>query len=274
MRGRLLGLGAVASGVAFVGGQIAYAGLRRLPGGEDFDPSGVFGDDTLPALRIAVLGDSAVTGQGLACVDDSWPRIMARRLTDRYHVVLRSFAVGGAKSCDVLEDQVSAAEQHRYDLSIVSVGSNDVLRMVPVWQFERHLDEIVFRLKEVSRSVVLFGVGDLGSIPRFPYPVDRIAAGSGHLADRVHHRVAERNGVAKIDQWALTTEAFNSGLDMFASDLFHPSAKGHLAWADALMPTVEAELATVANIRTTIARRGLSSRGERGSGLSAHTLPV
>ena len=250
-----MGLGAVAGGVAVLGGQIAYAGLRRLPEGEDLDPSGVFGDDRLPVLRIAALGDSAVTGQGLESVDDTWLRVVARRLSDRYHVILRSFAVGGAKSRDVLEVQVPAAEQNRYDLSIVSVGSNDILRMVPVWQFERRLDEIVVRLKAVSRAVILFGIGDLGSIPRFPYPVDRIAAGSGHLADRVHHRVAERNGVSKIDQWALTTSAFNSGLDMFASDLFHPSARGHLVWADALMSTVEAEVASVGNIETTIARR-------------------
>lgn len=242
MRARAVTLGAVAGGVVLVGGQIAYASLRRLPLGEDLDPTGVFGDDALPTLHIAVLGDSTVTGQGLDDVDDSWPRVVARRLGDRYQVMLRSFAAGGAKSLDVLEHQVPVLEGHSFDLVIVSVGSNDILRMVPVWQFERHLDEIVARLKKVSRSVILFGVGDLGSIPRLPYPIDRIASGSGHLADRVHRRVAERHDVPKVDQWALTTEAFNSGLHMFANDLFHASPEGHLAWADAVMPTIAFEL--------------------------------
>lgn len=247
MKARAKGLGAFAAGVAFMGGQIAYAGLRRLPEGEDLDVTGVMGDERLPPLHIAVLGDSTVTGTGLDDVDDSWGRVVARRLSNRHQVVLRSFAVGGAKSRDVPEDQLPVAEQHRYDLAIVSVGSNDILRMVPIWQFERRLDEIVARLEDVSRSVILFGVGDLGSIPRLPYPIDRIAHRSGHIADGVQRRVAERHGAAKIDQWTLTTEAFNSGLHMFGPDLFHPSPEGHLAWADAVMPTVESELAGLQN---------------------------
>lgn len=242
MKPRALGLSAVAGSVAFVGSQIAYAGLRRLPEGDDLDATGVFGDDHLPRLHVAVLGDSTVTGQGLEDVDATWPRIVARRLSDRYQVVLRSYAVGGAKSRDVLAEQVPIAEMFPYDIVIVSVGSNDILRMVPVWVFERRLHEIVDRLTATSRSLILFGVGDLGSIPRLPYPIDRFATGSGQLADWVHRRVAERHQVAKIDQWALTTEAFNSGIHMFCPDLFHPGPEGQLAWADAVTPTVESEL--------------------------------
>ena len=58
----LAALGAVAGGVALVGSQIAYAGLRRLPEGRDLDPTGSFGDASLPTLHMAVLGDSTVTG--------------------------------------------------------------------------------------------------------------------------------------------------------------------------------------------------------------------
>lgn len=238
-----MGLSAMLGGAALVGGQVAYAALRRLPECDDLDPSGSFGDISLPELGIAVLGDSTVTGQGLDDVDDAWPRVIARRLAGRYRVVLRSYAVGGSRARDVLVEQVPRAETTRHDLTVVSVGSNDILRMTPLWQLERRIDEIVKRMQRVSRSVILFGVGDLGSIPRLPPPVDILASGSGHVADWVHRRVAERNGVAKIDQWGLTTEAFNSGLHMFSADLFHPSPFGHLAWADALMPTIENTLA-------------------------------
>lgn len=243
MKGRVVGLSAFVGGAALIGGQVAYASLRRLPLADGFDPSGTFGDPGLPRLHIAVLGDSTVTGQGLDDVDDCWPRVVARRLSHRFRVVLSSFAVGGSRSRNVLEEQVPEAERQEYDIVIVSVGSNDILRMTPAWVFERRLGEIVRRMKSVSGSLILFGVGDLGSIPRLPYPIDRLAAGSGHVADWVHRRVADGQGVAKIDQWKLTTEAFNSGLHMFAADLFHPSAEGHLAWADAVLPTLEAELA-------------------------------
>lgn len=246
MNGRVVGLGALFGGASVLSGQIAYARLRRLPLSDGFDPSGVFGDAGRPTLRLTLLGDSTITGQGLEKADDTWPRVVAARLSDRYRVVLRSYAIGGSRTRDVLALQVPQAELESHDIVIISVGSNDILRMTPVWRVERRLDEIVARMKAVSPSVILFGVGDLGSIPRFPYPIDRLAAASGHVADWVHRRVARRHGTTKIDQWALTTEAFNSGLHMFAPDLFHPSAEGHLAWADSVWPTLEHELERLA----------------------------
>jgi lysophospholipase L1-like esterase len=154
-------------------------------------------------------------------------------------VELACLAEGGAKAQDVVEHQLHRALEERWDVAIVSVGSNDIMRFVPVWRFEQRLDHIVASLKEVADAVVLFGVGDLGSIPRLAFPLDRIASGAGHVADWVHRRVAARHGIAKIDQWRLTTAAFNSGIHMFAPDLFHPSPIGHQAWADALIPTLD-----------------------------------
>ncbi len=242
MNSRMVGFGFFFGGVSLVGGQVAYAHLRHLPAPTDLDPSGTFGDPGLPLLRLAFLGDSSITGQGLDHVDDSWPRLVAERLSSRFHLLLDSYAVGGSTSRKVLEDQLPKAERRAHDIVIVSVGSNDLFRMTPVWLLERRLDEIVGRLKAVAPSVILFGVGDLGSIPRIPYPIDRLAAASGHVADWAHRRVADRHGVAKIDQWALTTGAFNSGPHMFSPDLFHPSAEGHIAWANAVLPTIEGEL--------------------------------
>lgn len=141
-----------------------------------------------------------------------------------------------------------------HDIAIVSVGSNDVLRMTPVCFLERRLDAIVKHMKQISKSVILFESGDLGSIPRLPYPLELLASGSGHVADWVHRRVAQRNGIPKIDQWVLTTEAFNSGLHMFATDLFHPSPAGHLAWADAVLPAVEVELTRAATAQPQVDR--------------------
>jgi lysophospholipase L1-like esterase len=232
----------LATGAAVLAGQVAFARVRPLPVLEDLDPSGSFGDDG-PLLRMVVLGDSTCTGPGLTDPDETWPRLLARRLAARRRVELTSLAVGGARSEDVLAQQVPAALALAPDLAIVSVGSNDILHLVPVPRFERRLDEIVTLLTAVIPAVVLFGIGDLGSIPRIPFPLDRLASASGRVADGVHIRVAARHGVAKVDQWALTTAAFRNGRHMFAADLFHPSAAGHLAWMQALAPTIEQILA-------------------------------
>lgn len=226
-----------------LGGEFLYVRLRSTPWFDGLDPSGRLGDSSKPPFRLLVLGDSTATAPGLDDPDHSWPRIVAGRLTDRYQVELVCLAEGGARSADVLQIQLPQAERSRWDLAIVSVGSNDVLHLVPVWRFAKNLDEIVRRLVEVCDAVVLFGVGDLSSIPLVPYPLDRLAWVAGHIADRVHGWVGRRRGVAKVDQWLLTTAPFNSGADMFSPDLFHPSRVGHQAWADSVIPTVQSAVA-------------------------------
>lgn len=240
MVARLVSRGLMA-GAAFVVGEVAYAVRRPLPHFDGFDPSGTFGDRSDPALRFVAVGDSTITGPGLDHPDQIWVRHIARRLSDRFHVELISLAVGGSKTRDVLEVQLPAAEAIHPDLVVVSVGGNDILRGVPVPLFERRLDEIVGRLKGVSRAVVLMGVGDLGTIPRFPVPLSHVASLSGRIADGVHARIALRHGVTKVDHWAYEPED-RWGPDMFCADLFHPSPAGHLSWSETVYPYIERAL--------------------------------
>ena len=162
--------------------------------------------------------------------------------------------MGGSRSRDVLEQQLPDALVDRWDIAIVSVGSNDVLHLVPVWRFRRRLDAIIGRLVEVSDEVILFGVGDLGTIPRLAFPLNKFASGAGHIADWVHRSVARRHQVSKIDQWKSTTAAFNSGLHMFSPDLFHPSPAGHQAWAEAVIPTLESAVERIEHRRESLKR--------------------
>lgn len=236
--GKFLFMGVAAT----IAGEVLHARNRGVPSFTGLDISGEFGDAALPTLRIVLLGDSTVTAPGLAHPDASWPRLIAARLADRYRVQLVCLAEGGSRSVDVLERQLVRAQTASWDIAIVSVGSNDVLHLVPVWRFARNLDAIVSGMASIADQVILFGVGDLGSIPRLPYPLNKLASVAGRLADYVHRRVAARRQVAKVDQWRLTTAAFNSGRHMFADDLFHASALGHQAWADALLPSVEEAL--------------------------------
>lgn len=238
---RMLAPGVVLA-AATLGGQIWYAAQRHVPWFDDLDASGVFGAESLPPLRIVAVGDSTMTGPGLQNPDELWLRLVARRLADRYRVHLTSLAVGGSRSQDVLDTQLDAAIAARPDIAFVSVGGNDILHGVPVWQFEQRLDRIAGRLNETA-TVILFGIGDLGSIPRVPSPLKHVVRAVGRVGDTVHTRVAHRHGVHKIDQWQLTTDAFRSGPHMFSPDLFHPSASGHRAWADAVEPTLEEVLA-------------------------------
>lgn len=241
---RLLGSGVVAAATT-IGGELLYVTRRPLPSFTDLDPSGTFGSPDLPSLRIVAVGDSTMTGPGLDDPDDLWLRVVARRLAAHHHVELHSLARGGSRTDDLLREQLDRAVALSPDIAIVSIGGNDILHLVPIWRFERRLDAIVGRLAEASGAVVLFGIGDLGTIPRATFVLRHWVHTAGRLGDQVHERVAARHGVDKVDQWQLTTAAFRAGRHMFSADLFHPSAIGHRTWADAVWPTLERAVAQV-----------------------------
>ncbi len=217
---------------AFLAGQMARAIIRDdLPSLENQDPSGSFGDPDAPLLRLVLLGDSSVTAPGVDPLDHSWPRQMAMYLARNYHVEAVSVAEGGSKARDVLEVQVDAALGADPDIVYVAVGSNDALRGTPVARFEREFGEAVDRLCEAAPVVGLSGIGDLGTIPRLPILAQGVARVRARAIDSAIARVADRHDNAvKSNAWDVMS-TFAADPEMYGDDLFHASAKGHLAFA-------------------------------------------
>jgi lysophospholipase L1-like esterase len=230
------------AGAAILVGQILYAGYRNdLPSFGNQDPSGRFGSDLLPSLRIVVLGDSSVTGPGVEMLDALWIRRVAAYLSDRYHVDLHSVAVGGSKARDVVNNQLEAALNHRPHLAMVSVGANDALRATPVGRFESEMHMIVGTLHEETDAVAVAGIGDLGGIPRLPALPRTLARLRARAFDAAIERVAaDYPRVAKSTTWGPMWEPFSiRDPEVYAPDLFHASGKGHEIFAASAIPVVE-----------------------------------
>jgi lysophospholipase L1-like esterase len=238
MVGRLAARGAVL-GAAVVAAEAAYAFLRPAPLLPEFDPSGDFGDPSLPTITIAVLGDSSVTAPGVDHPDESWVRIVCHRLATRRRVELCSFAVGGSMSSDVLASQLDAALAVEPDVTIVSIGGNDAIHFVPIRRFERELDRIVVSLGEAGSTVVLSGVGDLGTIPRLYEPLRSIMTARSAAYHRVHHRVAARHSALVADQRDDDRNLWLRDRSLWSEDLFHVSSRGHARWAETAWRTLE-----------------------------------
>lgn len=214
--------------------EAAYAVLRPVPEFDEFDASAEFGEAAAPPLHVTVLGDSTCTGPGLSGPEEIWISLVCQRLAARgRRVVLRSLAEGGATSSGVLASQVPRAADRSSDLTFISVGTNDLIRQVPLPRIEANLEMIVARLRPVSRIVILAGIGDLGTIPRLLPPIRHFASRRGQQGDRVHARVADRHGTLKAEMWGNAAHAFRTQPGIFSADLFHPTAAGHRVWADA-----------------------------------------
>jgi lysophospholipase L1-like esterase len=210
---------------------------------DEFDASASLGPLDGKPLSIVVVGDSTCTAPGVADPSEIWCRIIASRLAERGHrVTIKSFAVGGATSSSALRAQVPEAEAIDADLTLIAIGTNDVIHQVSLSTLEQNLDEIVKRLTRVGKRVLVAGTGDLGTVPRLLPPLRQLASRRGRLADAVQARVSERHGAIKAELWGAAADAFRTDPSIFSADLFHPTASGHRVWAEAAWEALEPHL--------------------------------
>lgn len=234
-----------------VAGEILRAARRPdLPSFSNQDPTGSFGDPAHPQLRIVALGDSSVTAPGVEDLDDVWIRGVARSFADRYRVELVSLAVGGSKARDVIEGQLAEAERLSPDVVSVSVGANDALRGTRPGRFQREMTEIVDRLEATGAVVVLYGMGDLGSIPRLPPTLSRMASQRSEQFDRICQGIAVVHPrTVKVHTRGRLLEAFREDRSLFADDQFHACGLGHSLFAEEALPAFEAAVAMAMGTR-------------------------
>lgn len=231
-------LRATAVGVALFGAEAAYALLKPAPELDSFDPSAEFGDPSMPTLRVAVLGDSSVTGHGVSNVDDIWVSRVCERLAEDRHVILKSTAVGGSMAHNLVAEQMEEAIAFEPDLILVSVGANDAIKGVPLRRFEANLDYLIEHLAATGAIVVQSGVGMLGTIPRLHPPLSTFMTLRSGLFDRVHRKVATRHGTWVIDQRYDDYNVWARDPSLWAADDFHVSAAGHARWAESTWRTL------------------------------------
>lgn len=244
-RGIAIGVPGVA--LATAGGlwaQIRHAANAPLPHFEDLDASGRYGPPTGDPVRVAVLGDSSLTGPGLRRGDQIWVARLADALP--WHLHLESHAKGGSRVRDVLDHQLPTALASRPDAFVVSIGANDAIHGTPARTYARALSCVFDRLTEVA-PVVAVGIGDLSVIPRVPSTLRSVVARRSATFDRVHKLVsADRDRVVRVPVAKLSDPHFRRrGTELFAEDLFHPNDRGHQLWAELFLPYVHRALSTV-----------------------------
>jgi lysophospholipase L1-like esterase len=233
-RGAALALPAAAmGGLAMQAYRAAHA---PLPAFADLDVSGDYGRGCGQPLRIAVLGDSTMTGPGLDAAGDVFVARAAHRLPQP--VRLESHAVGGSRVRDVVEQQLPAVLASPPQVAVVSVGANDAIHGTPTRRFGRDLDRLLMALAAARVRTVACGVIDLSVLPRVPRALRPLVAARSASIDRVQARVVRAHAlVIRAPAEPRVGPHFRDrGEALFAADRFHPNADGHAVIADACYP--------------------------------------
>jgi acyl-CoA thioesterase-1 len=234
-----LAVAAAVAGVAVVLAveiQVARAG-SRLP---DLD---LRLDRQGEGKRLVWLGDSTAAGVGASGAGGALPSQVADGLgapgvstaDGSADLSVTVLAVSGDRVADVLADQVPKVAGLRPDLVLISVGANDTIHLTGRGAF-RHSYEKVVRALPSQVPVVLLGVPDMGSIPRFAQPLRAVVGWRGRNLDADVRRVAARTGAVYVDIAGPTGPPFRRHPSRyFAADDFHPSDDGYGLWAEAVL---------------------------------------
>lgn len=220
--------------------QLARAGTN-LPDEDGSRPKGLVIGPNLSGTPVEVvwLGDSTTTGVGVADFADSMAHRTAQAASEELGrpVSLTILGVSGAQVEAVESEQVLGLSEVAPDVVVISVGANDVTHLTrrPAFRdrYRGVLDAVASSAPEAE--VVVVGIPDMGSVPRFLQPLRAVASARANQLDDDVRSAARRGGHAYVDLARETGPQFRRDPDrFFSADEFHPSIEGHALWAEAV----------------------------------------
>lgn len=195
-------------------------------------------------LRYLVLGDSTAAGVG-ADYEHGIVMGTTRHLAESRRVELLNLAVSGARFRDVLREQLPRVNGFHPNLVLLDVGANDVTHLTSSGTVRRQLEDILQSVSSLAcdARIVVTGAPDMGSPPRIPFFLRSIAAWRARRINAIATDAARSHALTFAPIAERTGPAFRGDRTLFASDRFHPNARGYALWTPVLNEALDAALA-------------------------------
>lgn len=203
-----------------------------------------------PPVYVAV-GASETTGVGSdQPLRDGWPRVLHRTALPEGAVFI-NMGIPGATVAQALAEEMNQAVAVKPNLVTVWLNVNDILRGVPVADYERQLDTLVKTLRgDGSVRVLVANTPPLDTLPA--YQSGRLFTANAPSPEAVRQvvddynaaiaRVVQSDGALLVDLHAVGVAAQATGTEpsLVSRDGFHPSTAGHAAVAAAFADVLRA----------------------------------
>jgi len=182
--------------------------------------------------RLLVLGDSTAVGTGAGRSTQS----VAGRLAEAHPgLLVDNRAHNGARVRD-LRPQLDDVELSAFDVVLLQVGGNDILRWTPLKALRQALDDLLAQVTDRAGEVIVIAPGMVGDAPAIPWPLGHLLnARSKRVRSIVRDRATE-HGAVFVDLRAAKADRKQAPPhERYAADGLHPSARGYAAWYRALL---------------------------------------
>ena len=220
----------IAVPIIFDVGKFLYFFLQPLP--EIGQTGTTFGQAS--EIRYIAAGDSTAVGEGASSIENTYAYRIAESISKDSRVVYGNVAVSGAKTGDVLENQLSKIIDFDPDIVTISMGANDLTHF-------RSEDEVIGNFRRVKEALIentdadiyVTNIPDLRNAKILPFWYRYlIEARAKKLNEKIRELESERFKVVNIyDSVPYTPETY-------AADYFHPSDTGYQNWAKVFIDVI------------------------------------
>ena len=176
------------------------------------------------ARVILILGDSTGVGVGAQRPEES---VAGRLAADFPDADIVNVSRSGARVSDALgQARQCLSLGLRFDLAVLHVGANDVVRATPATKLAADCEVLLAEMKGLAERTVWLGPPNVGLAPLFPRPYAWLLGARSRAAALVFAAAAARHGAVFIDfcapEHALLLS--RSRRRHFAADGFHPNS--------------------------------------------------
>jgi acyl-CoA thioesterase I len=227
-----------------------YPTIAFKPGAEFFygratdqNPSQSSEQKSIP-FRYVVIGDSTSVGQGAKIQTDNYSCQYAQLVLLKQHPAVKVYnlAVSGAKTQDVLSNQVAAAIALDPDLIMLSIGANDVTGLTNGEEFRRNYTMILQKLtgNRTKAKIVLLNIPSFSTSPLLWEPYKSAAHYQAGKFNQIIEAIAKTEpNIRVVDIYRGTEPDFRRFPKLnFSQDKFHPSSAGYGVWTRVISQTL------------------------------------
>lgn len=185
-------------------------------------------------LVYASLGDSLTYGAGANNYNESYPYLVAQKLTKNYStVVLKNFSYQGATTDNIIKDLLPNIASSNPDVVTILAGVNDAHNFVSAEKFKNNYETILKILAtQTQAKIYAISIPKIGSNSIYLPPFNFYFSGKIDQYNKIIKDLTVKYQVKYIDITIPTLNwVYSDGVN-YSADSFHPSAAGYKIFSD------------------------------------------
>lgn len=187
-----------------------------------------------PALKLLIVGDSSAAGVGTYHQDEALLGQLVLRLSPHYRLTWNLQAKNGDTTAAALARLDELSAEH-FDVAVISLGVNDVTRMVGLdtWLRRQARLRMVLGEKFTVDKILVSGLPPVHSFPALPQPL------RWHLGGRATEFNRELQAAVAAEGKALFVDVrFTEDPNLMSRDGFHPGPEVYAKWAELIADAI------------------------------------